>query len=185
MDDLIIIELYLERDEEAVRRTAEKYSPMIIRTAENVLGDREKAEETENDVYLRVWNSIPPARPKVFSAWLRKVARRLAIDRLRRDSREKRGGTEYDAALDEIGEICSGETPDEAVSAKLLSEAIVRWIRELSEEKRRIFLRRYFDCESTASIAREYGKSETAVRTMLSRMRDDLRSTLVREGYDL
>ena len=66
MEDLKIIELYEKRDEEALKRTAEKYSPMIRRTAENVLGDRGRAEETENDVYLRTWNSIPPARPNIF-----------------------------------------------------------------------------------------------------------------------
>ena len=185
MDDLKIIELYENRDEEALQRTAEKYSPLILRTAENVLGDRERAEETENDVYLRAWNSIPPARPNIFSAWLRKVTRRLAIDRLRRDSREKRGGKEYDLALDEIADICSGETPEEAVSGKLLQDWIVRWLRGLPAERRRIFLLRYFDCESTASIAMSTGKSEGAVRTMLSRLRSELRTALQEEGYTL
>ena len=67
----------------------------------------------------------------------------------------------------------------------MLQELIIEWLRGIPAERRRIFLLRYFDCESTGSIAVMIGKSEGSVRTMLSRLRAELRAALIREGYTL
>lgn len=52
MDDNEIVELYLSRNEEAIKRTAQKYGSRLRNIANSILNDRETAKECENDAYL-------------------------------------------------------------------------------------------------------------------------------------
>ena len=60
MDDRSIIELFLERSEEAILQTDNKYGRYCHRIAFNILGNDEDSEECVNDALMRVWGSIPP-----------------------------------------------------------------------------------------------------------------------------
>ena len=60
MEDRRIVELYLERSEEAILETDIKYGRYCHRIAFNILGNDEDSEECVNDAYMRTWGSIPP-----------------------------------------------------------------------------------------------------------------------------
>ena len=62
MEDEKIVDLYWERNEEAISRTEEKYGPYLFKIAYNILADQEDSRESVNDTYLKAWNSMPPAR---------------------------------------------------------------------------------------------------------------------------
>lgn len=49
----------------------------------NVLGNAEDSEECVNDAYMRVWGSIPPNEPSSLSAYVGKITRNIALDKLR------------------------------------------------------------------------------------------------------
>ena len=49
MDDLRIIELYFERDEQAIRETDVKYGKLCHSIAYNILNNHEDSEECVND----------------------------------------------------------------------------------------------------------------------------------------
>ena len=83
MKDDGIIELLQSRDEKAIEMTAERYGRYCMQIAMNILHNEWDAEECVNDAYLRLWNSIPPARPKVLRAFLGRIVRNLSIDRHR------------------------------------------------------------------------------------------------------
>lgn len=186
MDDGKIIELYFARDEQAILETERKYGELLRHMAWNVLGSPEEAEEVANDVLLKAWNSIPPLRPTAFFAWLKKLTRRAAIDVFRTRSRMKRGGTEYALSLSEIAEMASDvDGPEEAADAKALAALISRWLSGIHPEQRRIFLLRYFDCESIRETARLTGSSESRVKVTLFRLRESLAAYLRGEGYVL
>ncbi len=88
MDDSQIVELYLSRDESAISQTSQKYGTKLRRIALNILSDTETSEECENDAYLQTWNLIPPNEPRAYLfAFVGKIVRHLAIDRLRHASR--------------------------------------------------------------------------------------------------
>ena len=70
MDDQAIIELFWHRSENAISETAAKYGNYCYCIAYNVLSNHEDSEECVNDTYYKVWESIPPTRPGVFSAFL-------------------------------------------------------------------------------------------------------------------
>ena len=104
MEDQKIIELYWARNEDAIRHTADRYGQYCYAIAYNILSVREDSEECVNDTYLDAWNSIPPHRPNVLSAFLGKITRRIALDRWRHSHAQKRGGGEIALALDELSE---------------------------------------------------------------------------------
>ena len=186
MEDDRMIELYFARDEQAVRETEARYGPMLRAAAERVLGSPEEAEEVANEVLLRAWNSIPPERPRIFGAWLRKITRHLAIDVLRSRSREKRGGSEYDLALSEIAEMASGsDGPEEITDARELARLINRWLGTKKAEQRKAFVLRYFDAESIRRISELLGRPESWVKVTLMRLREALAEYLREEGYQL
>lgn len=81
MEDSRIVQLYWDRDQEAIPATSEKYGSYCGSIARNILGSREDAEECVNDTWLRAWNAMPPHRPSLLSAFLGKITRNLAFDR--------------------------------------------------------------------------------------------------------
>lgn len=107
MEDREIVNLYWERNSNAIKETASKYGGYCKAIAKNILGNNEDAEECVNDIYLNTWNSIPPNRPNVLSTYLGKITRNLSFDRFRHRHADKRGGGEIELVLDELGECVS------------------------------------------------------------------------------
>jgi len=60
LDDNRIVELYLLRDETAIKQTTEKYGSRLRSLAYGIVKDQQTAEECENDTYMKAWNTIPP-----------------------------------------------------------------------------------------------------------------------------
>lgn len=90
MDDQRIIDLYFSRSESAIQETQAKYAKLCRGIALNILGDELEAEECVNDVYLSLWNAIPPQRPDNLAAFICKVARNISLKRARFDHAAKR-----------------------------------------------------------------------------------------------
>ena len=68
---------------------------------------------------------------------------------------------------------------------RALAEAINGFLGALGEEKRNLFLRRYWYLDSIAAIAKRYGFSQSKVKTTLFRTRNQFRDYLKEEGYDI
>ena len=68
---------------------------------------------------------------------------------------------------------------------RALAEAINGFLGALGEEKRNLFLRRYWYLDSIAAIAKRYGFSQSKVKTTLFRTRNQFRDYLKKEGYDI
>ena len=127
MNDSEIIGLYFRRDESAIAETSQKYGKMLTGISYNVLCDRGDAEECVNDTYLTAWDTIPPEKPEVFSAYLAKIVKNHSIDRYRKKNSMKRKDSTYALSLDELSECVSGgDSPESAftASARALSSTI-------------------------------------------------------------
>ena len=83
MEDEKIVALYWARSENAIAETWAKYGSYCYTIARNILSDPEDARECVNDAFLGAWNAIPPHSPSVLSAFLGKLTRRIAIDKVR------------------------------------------------------------------------------------------------------
>ena len=184
MDDSGIVDLYLARDESAIIETQRKYGQRLSRIACNILDRAESAEECENDTYLEAWNRIPPHEPRTYLfSFLGKITRHLAIDRCRKNTSLKRQALfcELTAEMEEC--IPGRSSAEEAVDAKALKHSIDAYLSGLSVPQQNVFVRRYWFFDSIADIARQYGFSQSKVKTMLFRMREGLRTHLEKEGY--
>lgn len=186
MDDNKIVDLFLHRDETAIHHASEKYGTRLQSLAYGIVNDRQAAEECENDTYLKAWNSIPPHEPRSFLyAFLARITRHTALNFCRDRSRLKRS-----AFIQELGEEleqCISVPDDTAcrIEDMALGELLNGFLRTLDEEKRVIFIRRYWHLDSIADISRRLSLSESKVKTTLFRCRNGLRKHLEEGGFSL
>lgn len=185
MEDRQIIELYWKRAEDAIRETAEKYGRLCRHIAQNILSSPEDSEECVNDTWLGLWNAIPPKRPDRFSAFVGRITRNQALKRFDYLTAAKRSA-EAVCSLEELGDCVSGrESVEDEMENRRIEEAIDSFLWSLGEEKRTIFIRRYWYFDSIDRICRHTGYSQSKVRSMLFRTRQKLRDYLESEGIEL
>lgn len=183
MEDSTIIDLYWERQEQALTESERKYGKLCRSVAYNILHDREDTEECVNDTWMRAWNAIPPSRPNVLSAFFSKITRNLALDTYKASHAGKRGGGQMPVALEELGECVScGNTVEQELALRQLTRYLDHFLRQLPEKECCIFLRRYWYLDSTRDIAIRYAMPEGSVKSQLSRTRQKLKKALEREG---
>ncbi|MGN1341108.1 MAG: RNA polymerase sigma factor [Oscillospiraceae bacterium] len=186
MEDEKIIELYFARSEAAITETSAKYGAFFRRISRNILNSEQDAEECVNDTYLKAWNSIPPKRPDKLPAYLGRIVRNLSLNRWNKLNAAKRGAGEVTLALDELEEcIPAADTVQLEADRAEISGALNRFLRELSEEKRTVFLRRYWYLVPVKDIAEQLGMSESKVKSMLLRTRNQLREFLEKEDITI
>lgn len=186
MDDGQLVELYLQRDQEAIRLSAQLYGARLRALAQGIVGSPQTAEECENDTYWAAWRAIPPHEPRGYLyAFLARITRHLALNRCRDEQRLKRGGTVYQLSAEL--EQCI-PVPDDCLcrlDELALEQALNGFLAGLTAQKRWLFLRRYWYMDSIADISRRSGLSQGRVKTGLFRLRQQLRDYLVKEGYEL
>lgn len=186
MNDREIISLYWNRDERAIPATAEVYGAYCYTIAHNILALSQDAEECVNDTYLRAWNSIPPNRPRILSAFLGCITRNLALNRYHRDRAQKRGSGALELVFEELAECVSGrETVEQTMDAQELTKALNEFLAAQSAKHRKIFVRRYWYAERVTDIAERMGMTESHVSVILHRQRAALRTFLAERGFDL
>jgi len=183
MEDIKIIELYMNRDEKALLQTSAKYGAYCSSIAFNVLENSEDAMECMNDTLLKAWNSIPPQRPSNFKAYLAKITRNLALDRYDKMNAEKRGGGQYDLALEELGECIP--SVEEAIGEDRLTDIINAFLEKQEKDKRIMFVKRYYYLDPVKKIAQDMSVSESNVKTSLFRLRSSLKEELSKEGINI
>ena len=182
MDDKQIVALYFDRNEQAIAETETKYGKYCYAIAIGVLSMHEDAEESVNDTWIDAWNSMPPHRPSILSTFLGKITRRIAIDKWRHRTAEKRGGGEIPLVLDELEDCIAHDSDvEKTLEKQRLEEVINRFVHKLPEKDQKVFLCRYFYMDSIESICRQFGFSESKVKSILHRTREKLRRVLKEE----
>lgn len=177
MEDNKIIELYFARDEQAIVQTAARYGKLCQQVTMHILGNRSDAEECVNDTYLKLWNSIPPQRPRSLSAFISRIARNLAIDRYR-SLHSKSYNRDLEVALEELAEITPTDT-----SQEVLKELVQVFLRSLEDTDRRLFLGRYWYASSVKALAKAWGMTPNAVSLRLLKTREKFKAFLIERGY--
>jgi len=180
MDDTGIIDLYWTRDERAVEETQRKYGSYFRTVSWNILKNSEDVEECLNDTYVRVWNAIPPQRPMSLRAFGATIVRNLSLTRWRAGQSLRRGGGQPEAALHELAD-CVADGPEQWLQAAELSRSLDKFLRQLPEKDRCVFLRRYWFFEPMEDIARRYKLPLGSVKSGLHRTRKKLKEYLEKE----
>lgn len=184
-EDKEIIEMYWKRNEGAIRETDVKYGRLCQHVARHILSSPEDCEECVNDTYFAAWNSIPPKRPDKLSAYISRITRNLALTRYDYLTAEKRN-VQMVCSLEELGECVSGvESAGSELTDRYIETAINDFLWQQSEEKRNIFIRRYWYFDSIEEIVKQTGFQESKIKSILFRMRGKLRVYLESEGIEV
>lgn len=183
MDDASIVDLYWARSDNAIKETASKYGKYCYAIANNILFNSEDADESVNDTYWGAWNSMPPHRPSVLSSFLGKITRRISLNKWRDRHRERRGGGEVSIVLDELEDcLPSDYNLEEEILAAEMGMAINSFLIKLPDAERRVFICRYWYLDPISAICKQFGFSESKVKSMLHRTRSKLSLYLAKEG---
>ena len=186
MSDNEIIKLYLERSEKAIEESEKTYGFYFHYIARRIVCNDEDAKEIVNDAYLKAWNSIPPEIPNNLKAFLGRITRQLSINRLEKNTAQKRGAGQYHLVIDELEEcIPDNDNVSELNETIALRCAINSFLRSLPDESRRVFIRRYYHMYSISDISKDFSMSESKVKSLLMRIREKLKKYLEREGFSV
>ena len=183
MEDSIIVERFWERNETALSLVSEKYGKYCASIAFNIIGNEQSAQEVVQDTLLRLWETIPPNRPKKLQAFIGKIARNISLDAVKAMIAQKRGGGEALLVLDEIANLSTDDNNVEVLAEQHeLIDAINDFLGTLSETKRNVFVLRYWHCCTVPEISQIIGMSAANVSNILKRERKKLMEYLNKRG---
>ena len=188
MDDNEILDLFFQRQENALDQAKQKYGQRLFRTAMNILNNIQDAEECVSDTLLKAWEAIPPGRPGIFGAFLAKISRNIAINKWKAKNTQRRGGGEMTLMLSELEECLPSpatNSPEAVYDSNLTSTAVNECLNIMNQTMRVIFVRRYFYGESIADICEHFNMSESKVKSILHRSRKKLKIHLEKEGVTI
>lgn len=165
-------------DEAAFRDLVEATGDRVYGTIVKMLGGIENAEDLAQRVYVRIWKARSRYEPTAkFTTWMYSIVRRLVLNERR--GRSRRAAVFYQPAAGEtVREPVAGDSPMAEASAGELSVAIDRALAELPEEQRMAMVLRRYEEMPYEEIAKVLGTTVPAVKSLLFRARETLRSRL-------
>ncbi|MGL4449811.1 MAG: sigma-70 family RNA polymerase sigma factor [Sarcina sp.] len=174
----VFIKKLKKKDLKALDYLVENYSNVIFKYCNSVLNNRELSKECVNDVIFKVWNNIDSFDRKddKFIVWVLALSRYTAIDMLRKESKH------YNASdISEMAIASNGTVETEIIDDENIRE-VKKEIDNMSEVDREIFLRKFFEDESSADIGLKLGVTEKFVNLRIFRGRKKLKEKLGFKG---
>lgn len=165
-------------NQQALGHIIDRYTAYVGTIVWNVVRDRlslSDAEEIVSDVFKTLWFSADKVQPGKLKGYLSVIARRSAINALRRGKQ--------DLSLEEDAVQISVAGPEAESIQREEYEALRKTVDDMPEPDRTIFIRHYYFCQKTAAIAKEMGLNVNTVQSKLRRGRENLRRKLTEGGY--
>lgn len=176
MEDKKIIDLFFERSENAIKELDLKYGKLFFNLSNNIVNNKQDAEECVNDAYLGAWNTIPPQKPNPLLSYICRIVRNISIKSYWKNKKH----SSYAISLDELEPfICGNSVTESEIEVKELTRIIEKFLDTLSKENRIIFIKRYWFCDSYKDIAEYMGFSEKNISVRLARIRQKLKKHLI------
>jgi RNA polymerase sigma-70 factor, ECF subfamily len=183
------VRLMLEvRDDSAAafEELVSRYQARLLTVLHHLVGSREQAEDLTQEVFLRVYRArkdyVPGAK---FSTWLYTIANHVAANALRSRSRRpemtiqaRDSGPMGARPLDRMLLASSGQMPARQLDKAEMRQIVGMAIESLNERQRMAVLLSKFEDMSYAEIAEVMELSPQAIKSLLSRARDNLREVL-------
>lgn len=182
---------YVKDEEVAFEVLLSRYRRPLFGFLFRYLGRMDKAEDVFQEVFFEVIRARKRYRPESkFSAWIFRIARNRAVDRLRRD-----GFREMDSLDDYVSQNnCEGETkinrvvgndpdPEELTSSNELEQALSQALQKLPPEQREVFWLKEKSGLTLAEIAELTNVSQNTVKSRLRYALEKLRAELTERGF--
>ena len=181
MDEKKFIALAQKGDQAAFGELMTRYEKQVYHQALRLLADPEDAADVTQEVFLKVWRSLPSFQgDSSFSTWLYKLTDNAAIDLLRRE--KKRRG---DASLDDEEYQWDSTladpkgSPERVLEQQELRRTVAEGLKKLSEEHRRVLVLREINGLSYDEIADILDLTPGTVKSRIARARTALARLLM------
>ncbi len=181
MEDKAIIDLFWARSQQAIAETSDKYGKKLHLLSMNILRNNEDAQECVNDTYHAAWNTLPPQKPDYFFAYLARLTRNFSFGVYDYKNAKKRSADIVELSRELENCVPAVRGIEEEEESAEIGKALSAFLRSQPEQMRRVFIRRYWYAQSIFDISRDFGMSESKVKSMLFRMRGKLRTHLEKE----
>ena len=176
LEDPVLIDLIIQKNEDALGELYDRYHRLIYSIALNVVGRPEDAEEITLDVFTRVWSkatTFRSERAKV-TTWLTRMARNRAIDLLRREGVRpmKHSVSWAQVSPEPAADI---DRPEAAADLAMQKERVRAAITTLPDAQKEVLALAYFKGYSHSEIARELdiplGTAKARIRSGMMKLR--------------
>ena len=172
-------------DAQAFAELVELYHARLVTVMHHLVGDNEEAEDLAQEVFLRVYRGRKKYHPKAkFSTWLYTIANNLALNILR--ARQRRGTVPLNVRdSGPLGPrpaeqlvLDRAEPPHQRIQQQELAAVVRQALDTLNERQRIAVVLNKFEDMNYAEIAEVMSLTTKAVKSLLSRARDNLRIAL-------
>jgi len=177
LDDAGVVESFLGGDERAFQELVERYQTRLLNFIYRTIGDRERAEDLVQEVFIRVYRHLHRFdRSKKFSTWAYTIASNLAKNELRNRSRNPlvlfqtmRSTSEEDDRPLQFEDATS--RPDDMYRKRHLRQLVDQTVAALPEHHRQVFVLRELEGKSYEEIAEITHCNLGTVKSRLNRAR--------------
>lgn len=178
LDDGEVVGAFLEGEERAFQELVERYQTRLLNFVYRTIGDREKAEDLVQEVFIRVYRHLHRFdRSKKFSTWIYTIASNLAKNELRNRSRNplvlfqtmRNAWQEEDRPLQFED---SSMRPDDLYRKRHLRELVEQAVAQLPPHHREVFVLRELEGKSYEEIAEITSVNLGTVKSRLNRARN-------------
>jgi RNA polymerase sigma-70 factor (ECF subfamily) len=177
IDDIQVLQLAQDGDAEAFGELYGRYAKIIFRFLYSHLNDRLDAEDLTEEVFLRVWRTLPNFRQQgvPFVAYLYHVARNALIDHHRRSRH-----TSQDVSIDDGQVATPMSNPAETATNNLEHLELRKLLIQLRDDYQEVLILRFLSELSPEETAQAMDRSVGAVRVLQHRALAAMRKILVR-----
>ncbi len=170
-------------DTAAFDEVVREYKDTVYAFIYRFRGGSQGAEDLAQEVFLRVFRSRESYQPDAkFSTWIYRIVCNLCINRVRDSGRQVvlQSIDENDEKSRHLSEREDAKSPEpfKEMESRELQEQVRLAIQELSEKHRAAILLHRFEGLSYQEIGDSMGVSEKAVKSMMSRAKEHLRTKL-------
>lgn len=170
-----------EGDEAACAELVDQHQRLVFQLAYHLLGDHEEALDLSQDVFLRVFRTLPQFRGQSqLRTWIYRIVVNQARNRQRWWRRRHRAGqVSLDQHVETHGDPAAGQGgPDQLFARKELADRLWRALDGLPFDQRTVVVLRELDGLSYEEIAFSLGVTLGTVKSRLTRARRALRAVL-------
>ena len=180
MNDIEMMAIFIRDDEEGYRLLIDRYAAYVTAVISGIAKGSltvSDIEEVASNVFFKIWRNKRNIHAPRLKAYIAKVARNAAIDRLRLNE------TPCVPYEDDVLQVAYHEQPDELTLLREQKEAVEQAVKSFKEPDREIFIRFYFFGETLKAISEKLGLNADTTKTKLRRSRFKVRDILQERGY--
>ncbi|ADU29133.1 RNA polymerase sigma factor [Evansella cellulosilytica] len=178
--DEIIIKQVVRGNDHAFRLLIEKYRNYIYQSVYSVLRNEKDAEDAAQEVFIKIYSSLPNYQGKGLKTWMTRIAVHHAIDIKRKQKRRREEVTE------DIGEYINTNSTNSVESLMLRKEnrkLLYERMNELPENYRSVIYGYYIEEKTFQQMAEEQSLKEKTIRVKLHRARKWMRDRWKEEDF--